>query len=199
MREGHGRQRSAHAGDRRRRDRAQGRGARPRGRDDLGAGACRDPVPVSALGAARRAGQAGEGPAGLRPRLRRLPGRDPARPGARGARVLRDAGQGEPPDPDLVRRGPASSSKTHLQERFGRPTRVANDADVQGCAVVDRHRHGARDHPRDRGGLRGVLRRRAAAAHGAVATAASPRACRSRSRAATTTGRRSATRRGASS
>ena len=45
-------------------------------------------------------------------------------------------GQGEPPDPDLVRKWSGFELEDHLQERFGRPTRVANDADVQGCAVA---------------------------------------------------------------
>jgi polyphosphate glucokinase len=45
-------------------------------------------------------------------------------------------GQGEPPDPDLVRKWSGFELEDSLQERFGRPTRVANDADVQGCAVA---------------------------------------------------------------
>jgi polyphosphate glucokinase len=45
-------------------------------------------------------------------------------------------GQGEPPDPDLVAKWSGFELEDHLQERFGRPTRVANDADVQGCAVA---------------------------------------------------------------
>jgi polyphosphate glucokinase len=45
-------------------------------------------------------------------------------------------GQGEPPDPDLARKWSGFELEDHLQERFGRSTRVANDADVQGCAVA---------------------------------------------------------------
>jgi polyphosphate glucokinase len=44
---------------------------------------------------------------------------------------------GEDPDPDLVAQWTGFELEEALQERFGRPTRVANDADVQGCAVVE--------------------------------------------------------------
>jgi polyphosphate glucokinase len=43
---------------------------------------------------------------------------------------------GEGPDPDLVNQWSGFELETELEERFGKPTRVANDADVQGCAVV---------------------------------------------------------------
>ena len=43
---------------------------------------------------------------------------------------------GAKPDPGLVAQWSGFDLQTSLQERFGRPTRVANDADVQGCAVV---------------------------------------------------------------
>src|SRR3954471_1798219 len=45
-------------------------------------------------------------------------------------------GPGEKPDPDLVATWSGFELEDSLQERFGRPTRVANDADVQGCAVA---------------------------------------------------------------
>lgn len=45
-------------------------------------------------------------------------------------------GPGEGPDPELVAKWAGFELEEALQERFGRPTRVANDADVQGCAVV---------------------------------------------------------------
>ena len=45
-------------------------------------------------------------------------------------------GPGEKPDEDLVATWHGFELEDALQERFGRPTRVANDADVQGCAVV---------------------------------------------------------------
>jgi polyphosphate glucokinase len=45
-------------------------------------------------------------------------------------------GPGEKPDPDLVAKWSGFELEDSLQERFGRPTRVANDADVQGCAVA---------------------------------------------------------------
>lgn len=43
---------------------------------------------------------------------------------------------GEGPDRKLVAQWTGFELEEALQERFGRPTRVANDADVQGCAVV---------------------------------------------------------------
>ena len=46
---------------------------------------------------------------------------------------------GGKPDPDLVAWWTGFDLQTSLQERFARPTRVANDADVQGCAVVTGH------------------------------------------------------------
>ena len=45
-------------------------------------------------------------------------------------------GPGLPPDPDLVRLWTGFELETALAERFGKPTRVANDADVQGSAVI---------------------------------------------------------------
>jgi polyphosphate glucokinase len=43
---------------------------------------------------------------------------------------------GAGPDPALVAQWSSFDLQSALEERFGRPTRVANDADVQGCAVV---------------------------------------------------------------
>jgi polyphosphate glucokinase len=43
---------------------------------------------------------------------------------------------GGEPDPNLVAQWANFDLQTSLHERFGRPTRVANDADVQGCAVA---------------------------------------------------------------
>ena len=43
---------------------------------------------------------------------------------------------GGKPDQDLVAQWSGFELEEALQKRFGRPTRVANDADVQGCAVV---------------------------------------------------------------
>jgi polyphosphate glucokinase len=43
---------------------------------------------------------------------------------------------GEGPDRKLVAQWQGFELEEALQERFGKPTRVANDADVQGCAVV---------------------------------------------------------------
>jgi polyphosphate glucokinase len=45
-------------------------------------------------------------------------------------------GPGLPPDPELVAHWTGFELGTALAERFGKPTRVANDADVQGSAVV---------------------------------------------------------------
>lgn len=46
-------------------------------------------------------------------------------------------GPGEGPDRKLVAKWAGFELEEALQERFGKPTRVANDADVQGCAVVE--------------------------------------------------------------
>jgi polyphosphate glucokinase len=43
---------------------------------------------------------------------------------------------GEGPDPKLVAQWTGFELEEALQRRFGKPTRAANDADVQGCAVV---------------------------------------------------------------
>ena len=40
---------------------------------------------------------------------------------------------GHPPDPELAGLWSGFELEQALQERFGKPTRVANDADVQGC------------------------------------------------------------------
>ena len=165
---GHGR--SAHAGDRRRGNRAQGR-------------RCSTPTGEmisERVRASRRRTRARRRCCSTSWTSSRRPSREYDRvsvgfPGAIRRGRVREVpafsrrGPGEPNrTPSSSRRGTASSSKTPWQQRFGRPTRVANDADVQGCAVVTGTRHGAGDHPRDRRGLRGVLRRHAAAAHGAL-------------------------------
>jgi polyphosphate glucokinase len=48
-------------------------------------------------------------------------------------------GPGLPPDPELVALWTGFELETALAERFGKPTRVANDADVQGSAVISGH------------------------------------------------------------
>jgi polyphosphate glucokinase len=58
-----------------------------------------------------------------RGRVREVPAFSRPRPGAK-------------PDKKLVAQWTGFELEEALQERFGRPTRVANDADVQGCAVV---------------------------------------------------------------
>ena len=45
-------------------------------------------------------------------------------------------GPGLPPDPELVALWTGYELETALADRFGKPTRVANDADVQGSAVI---------------------------------------------------------------
>lgn len=45
-------------------------------------------------------------------------------------------GPGLPPDPELVAQWQGFELEAALGERFGAPVRVANDADVQGCAVI---------------------------------------------------------------
>ncbi len=45
-------------------------------------------------------------------------------------------GPGLPPDPELVAMWTGFELESALAERFAKPTRVANDADVQGCAVI---------------------------------------------------------------
>lgn len=48
-------------------------------------------------------------------------------------------GHGLPPDPGLVEEWSGFELEAALADRFGKPTRVANDADVQGCAVISGH------------------------------------------------------------
>jgi polyphosphate glucokinase len=48
-------------------------------------------------------------------------------------------GSGQPPDPELVALWTGFELEAALAERFGTPTRVANDADVQGSAVISGH------------------------------------------------------------
>jgi polyphosphate glucokinase len=48
-------------------------------------------------------------------------------------------GPGQQPDPELVSLWTGYELETALEQRFGKPTRVANDADVQGCAVISGH------------------------------------------------------------
>jgi polyphosphate glucokinase len=45
-------------------------------------------------------------------------------------------GPGLPPDPELVAQWSGFELEAALADRFGKPTRVANDADVQGSAVI---------------------------------------------------------------
>lgn len=46
---------------------------------------------------------------------------------------------GAPKDPELAKQWIGFDLQTALAERFDKPVRVANDADVQGCAVVSGH------------------------------------------------------------
>jgi polyphosphate glucokinase len=48
-------------------------------------------------------------------------------------------GPGLPPDPELVAQWSGFELEAGLADRFGKPTRVANDADVQGSAVISGH------------------------------------------------------------
>jgi polyphosphate glucokinase len=48
-------------------------------------------------------------------------------------------GPGLPPDPELVQLWTGFELETALAGRFGKPTRAANDADVQGSAVISGH------------------------------------------------------------
>ena len=43
---------------------------------------------------------------------------------------------GEDPDPKLIEMWAGYDLESALTQRFGKPVRVANDADVQGCAVI---------------------------------------------------------------
>ncbi len=64
-------------------------------------------------------------------------------PGAIRRGIVRDVtafvrpAPGEPKDPDLIKQWIGYDLQTALAKRFGRPVRVANDADVQGCAVIE--------------------------------------------------------------
>jgi polyphosphate glucokinase len=63
-------------------------------------------------------------------------------PGAIRRGVVRDVtafvrpAPGKPKDPKLIEQWIGYDLQSALAERFGKPVRVANDADVQGCAVV---------------------------------------------------------------
>src|SRR3954451_6461142 len=46
------------------------------------------------------------------------------------------AGPGTPARPDLVKAWSGFDLANQLHDRFGKPTRVVNDADMQGAAVV---------------------------------------------------------------
>jgi polyphosphate glucokinase len=48
-------------------------------------------------------------------------------------------GPGLPADPELAALWTGYDLEAALAERFGKPTRAANDADVQGCAVISGH------------------------------------------------------------
>src|SRR3954469_3854607 len=48
-------------------------------------------------------------------------------------------GPGQDPDPELVEQWTGFELETALEKRFGKPTRVANDADVQGSAAISGH------------------------------------------------------------
>src|SRR5690242_15617435 len=64
-------------------------------------------------------------------------------PGAIRRGIVRDVtafvrpAPGEPKDPKLIKQWIGYDLQTALAERFGKPVRVANDADVQGCAVIE--------------------------------------------------------------
>ena len=64
-------------------------------------------------------------------------------PGAIRRGIVRDVtafvrpGPGEPKDPKLIKEWIGYDLQSALAERFGKPVRVANDADVQGCAVIE--------------------------------------------------------------
>lgn len=66
-------------------------------------------------------------------------------PGAIRRGIVRDVtafvrpAPGEPKDPKLIKQWIGFDLQTALAERFGKPVRVANDADVQGCAVIEGH------------------------------------------------------------
>jgi polyphosphate glucokinase len=64
-------------------------------------------------------------------------------PGAIRRGIVRDVtafvrpAPGEPKDPKLIKEWIGYDLQTALAQRFGKPVRVANDADVQGCAVIE--------------------------------------------------------------
>lgn len=63
-------------------------------------------------------------------------------PGAIRRGIVRDVtafvrpAPGQPKDPELIKQWIGYDLQTALAQRFGKPVRVANDADVQGCAVI---------------------------------------------------------------
>ena len=76
---------------------------------------------------------------------------------------------GEGPDRHLVAQWTGFELKEALQARFGKPTPGGERRRRAGLRRGHRPGHGAGGHPGHRGGLGGVLRRGAAAAHGALA------------------------------
>lgn len=64
-------------------------------------------------------------------------------PGAIRRGIVRDVtafvrpAPGQPKDKALIKQWIGFDLQTALAERFGKPVRVANDADVQGCAVIE--------------------------------------------------------------
>ncbi len=78
-----------------------------------------------------------------------------------------ESGPGSPVDPELeAGLGPLRPGRRAWPRPLGKPTRVANDADVQGLAVVDGQGPGAGDHAGDRVRHGRVPRRPAPAAPG---------------------------------
>ena len=74
------------------------------------------------------------------PRVRRLPRARAARPRHRGARRCRAPEYGGERDRELAEAWHGFDLAHALAQSFQLPTKVVNDADMQGCAVVTRRR-----------------------------------------------------------
>ena len=93
------------------------------------------PYPCTPGGSARRAGRAGRHPARYDRVSVGFPGAV-RRGHVRHVTAFLRPAPGADPDPELQEQWFGWDIESALTERFGKPVRVANDADVQGCAVI---------------------------------------------------------------
>ena len=151
-----------HARLRHRRHRPQGQRARRQGRLRGRPGPGPDDLPDVARAHGREAHRPGQEAARGRPRLGRLPRHGAPRPSSSARRTSSPRRARAPRStPSCSKAWSDFDLTTALAKALGKPTRVANDADVQGARRHQGPRLRGGDHPRHR--LRhGLLHRRAA-------------------------------------